>query len=106
MPAPDRSVSSAFYLACMVFATGHGKPLPNGLLESKVGDWDLALNTTDAPLPFRGHDLPPLNVYAENTVSVGFALFGPYEGMIGGLSEDRFIEDFAAAGFTIESAAA
>jgi hypothetical protein len=103
--APDRPVSAAFFLACSALAAAHGKPLPKGLVETTVGDWQLALNTTDDPLPFRGQDLPPLNVYAENTVAFGFALFGPWEGLIAGLDEARFIDDLAAAGFTLDEAA-
>jgi hypothetical protein len=32
-------------------------------------------------------------------------MFGPWEGLIAGLDEARFIDDLAAAGFTLDEAA-
>lgn len=95
----DRPISEAYFLAVSAIGDQVGKPLPKGINRATVGDWKLTLNASLEPVKLDDTTtLPAFELLAENTVYVAFATFGPYGGMIGGMTEDRFIADMKAGG--------
>jgi hypothetical protein len=93
MNAPaERPISAAFYLAAAAMGHKLGRPLPKGISKTDIGDWTLTLNNGRDEL----EGVPGFNVQAAHNVYFGVALFSPYGGLIGGLPEDKFIEDMKA----------
>lgn len=77
-------------------------PLPPGPSEAMVGKWRLVVNNSKLDAVHVAGDrdpleLRPFELYCEHTEFVSFGLLGPDGGIIGGYSEDRFIDDMVAA---------
>lgn len=73
-------------------------PLPPGINEAVVGKWHLVVNNSKLEMSYHAPgrtpvDLPPFEVFCEHLEYLSFGLLGPFAGMIGGYSEDRFIGD-------------
>ena len=86
--------STAWVLASLAIAHRLGlKPLPRGVSSAAVGDWHLKINT--GPEPADG--LNSFDIRCENTKCLAIGMFGPEGGLIGGYSEDLFIEDMKQA---------
>lgn len=73
-------------------------PLPPGINEAVVGDWLLVANNSKLELVYTrvglGEiELPAFEIYCEHQIRLSFGLLAPTGGLIGGYTEDQFIED-------------
>lgn len=90
------AVSEAFYHA--VRAIVHllnVKKLPDGLSTVETDNWKLTINASMKPLPMADgkQDLGPFEVFVEGKKYLVFGVLAPSGGMIGGMREDKLLEE-------------
>lgn len=76
-------------------------PLPAGPSEATVGRWRLVVNNSklDAVHPNAPRapiELRPFELYCEHLDVVSFGLLAPDGGILGGYTEDAFVDDMVA----------
>ena len=76
-------------------------PLPAGPSEAIAGRWRLVVNNSQLDAVVANGtrepiELRPFELYCEHLDFLAFGLLGPDGGLIGGYTEDRFIDDMVA----------
>jgi hypothetical protein len=92
-----QGLSLAYLSAVDVIAKAIGKaPLPAGISTAEAGDWVLSINNGREPVMHDGNELGPWELFAESKKYLVFGIMNPVSGMLGGISEDMFIDEMKA----------
>ena len=96
----ERGPNAAWAATCLALQSVIAeRPIPKGINQGILGDWDFTINASNEPLMAEGHSDPiePFGIILSHRVYIAFVALAPSGGMIGGgMSEDEFIAQMEA----------